>query len=39
VRLPKDCEKIRVTEAAPKIERLPVPEPATISDLRMRKRA
>ncbi|HWP17437.1 MAG TPA: ATP-binding protein, partial [Xanthobacteraceae bacterium] len=39
VRLPKDCEKVRVTEAAPKIERLPVPEPATISDLRMRKRA
>jgi cell cycle sensor histidine kinase DivJ len=39
VRLPKDCEKTRVTERAPKIERLPLPEPATISDLRMRKRA
>jgi two-component system, cell cycle sensor histidine kinase DivJ len=39
VRLPKDCEKTRVAERAPKIERLPLPEPTTISDLRMRKRA
>jgi len=39
VRLPKDCEKTRMTEIAPRIERLPLPEPATISDLRMRKRA
>ncbi|MEJ0075961.1 MAG: ATP-binding protein [Alphaproteobacteria bacterium] len=39
VRLPKDCEKARMTDVAPKIERLPIPEPPAISDLRMRKRA
>jgi cell cycle sensor histidine kinase DivJ len=39
VRLPKDCEGTRATRIAPKIERLPLPEPPTISDLRMRKRA
>ena len=39
VRLPIDCEKATVTEIAPKIHDLPVPEPATVTDLRMRKRA
>jgi cell cycle sensor histidine kinase DivJ len=39
VRLPRDCEGTRVTKVAPKIERLPLPEPVTITDLRMRKRA
>jgi two-component system, cell cycle sensor histidine kinase DivJ len=39
VRLPIDCEKATVTEIAPKIQALPVPEAATVTDLRMRKRA
>jgi cell cycle sensor histidine kinase DivJ len=39
VRLPKDCEKPRVADVAPKIERLPLRGPATIPDVRMRKRA
>jgi cell cycle sensor histidine kinase DivJ len=39
VRLPIDCEKVRVTEPAPKVQRLPVPEATIVTDLRMRKRA
>jgi cell cycle sensor histidine kinase DivJ len=39
VRLPIDCEKTRVMETAPTVQRLPLPEPATVTDLRMRKRA
>jgi len=39
VRLPIDCEKVRAIEAAPKVQRLPVPDAATVTDLRMRKRA
>jgi cell cycle sensor histidine kinase DivJ len=39
VRLPIDCEKVRVTTTAPNVERLPIPETATVTDLRMRKRA
>ena len=39
VRLPIDCEKVRVTDDTPKVQRLPIPEPVPISDLRMRKRA
>jgi cell cycle sensor histidine kinase DivJ len=39
VRLPIDCESATVTEIAPKIKDLPVPEPATVTDLRVRKRA
>jgi two-component system, cell cycle sensor histidine kinase DivJ len=39
VRLPIDCEKVRVTEPTPKVARLPIPEPATVTDLRVRKRA
>jgi cell cycle sensor histidine kinase DivJ len=40
VRLPIDCEKNgRATENAPNVERLPLSQPATVTDLRMRKRA
>ena len=39
VHLPVDCEKATVTEIAPKVQHLPVPEPAIVTDLRMRKRA
>ena len=39
VRLPLDCEKVRAIELAPKVQRLPVPEAATVTDLRARKRA
>jgi len=39
VRLPIDCEKARITDVTPKVQRLPVPETATVTDLRMRKRA
>jgi cell cycle sensor histidine kinase DivJ len=39
VRLPIDCEKVRQSEPAPKVQRPPVAEPATVTDLRMRKRA
>ena len=39
VHLPIDCEQTAVTEIAPKIRHLPASEPATVTDLRMRKRA
>ncbi len=40
VRLPVDCEKARVVEAAPNVQRLPVPEPVVLpTDIRMRKSA
>jgi len=39
VHLPVDCEKVRVSEPSPKVQRLPVVEAATVTDLRMRKRA
>jgi len=40
VRLPIDCERGRVVEAAPNVQRLPVPEPvARPTDIRMRKSA
>jgi cell cycle sensor histidine kinase DivJ len=39
VRLPIDCEKVRVSDPSPNVQRLPTAELATISDLRMRKRA
>jgi two-component system, cell cycle sensor histidine kinase DivJ len=39
VRLPVDCEKTRVVEAAPNVQRLPVPEPVALTDIRMRKSA
>jgi cell cycle sensor histidine kinase DivJ len=39
VRLPVDCEKARVVEAAPNVQRLPVPEPVALTDIRMRKSA
>ena len=39
VRLPIDCEKVRVSDPLPNVQRLPVAELAKISDLRMRKRA
>jgi cell cycle sensor histidine kinase DivJ len=39
VRLPVDCEKARVVEAAPNVQRLPAPEPVALTDIRMRKSA
>ncbi len=40
VRLPIDCEAVRVVEPAPNVQRLPVPEPvAAPTDIRVRKRA
>jgi two-component system, cell cycle sensor histidine kinase DivJ len=39
VHLPVDCEKIAATEIKPKVHHLPVSEPATVTDLRMRKSA
>jgi cell cycle sensor histidine kinase DivJ len=40
VRLPIDCEAVRVIEPAPNVQRLPVPEPIAVStDIRVRKRA
>jgi cell cycle sensor histidine kinase DivJ len=39
VRLPIDCEKVRVGDPSPNVQRLPTAELAKISDLRMRKRA
>jgi cell cycle sensor histidine kinase DivJ len=39
VRLPVDCEKARVVETAPNVQRLPAPEPVALTDIRMRKSA
>ena len=40
VRLPIDCEAVRVIQPAPNVQRLPVPEPiAASTDIRVRKRA
>jgi cell cycle sensor histidine kinase DivJ len=39
VRLPIDCERVRVVETAPNVQRLPVPEPVALTDIRMRKSA
>jgi cell cycle sensor histidine kinase DivJ len=40
VRLPIDCEAVRVIEPVPNVQRLPVPEPiAASTDIRVRKRA
>ena len=40
VRLPIDCERGRAAEAAPNVQRLPVPEPVVLpTDIRVRKRA
>jgi cell cycle sensor histidine kinase DivJ len=39
VQLPIDCEGATIAEIKPKVQHLPVPEPATVTDLRMRKRA
>jgi cell cycle sensor histidine kinase DivJ len=39
VRLPIDCEKVRVSDPSSNVQRLPTAELAKISDLRMRKRA
>src|SRR6185503_21340419 len=39
VRLPIDCERARVVEAAPNVQRLPVPEAVALTDIRMRKSA
>ena len=40
VRLPIDCERVRVVEAAPNVQRLPVPGPVVLpTDIRMRKSA
>jgi cell cycle sensor histidine kinase DivJ len=39
VRLPIDCERARVVEAAPNVQRLPVPEAVALTDIRIRKSA
>jgi hypothetical protein len=40
VRLPIDCERVRVVETAPNVQRLPIAEPAVLpTDIRMRKSA
>jgi cell cycle sensor histidine kinase DivJ len=39
VRLPVDCEKVRVSDPSPNVQRLPTAELGKISDLRMKKSA